>query len=164
MTRPIECRISLRPDRRGAESPSLEHRSAPMNAMPAAASGTGSKYDRLIAAAKGVPTVSTVVVHPCDESSLRGAIDSAEAGIIKAILVGPASRIKDVAAKHGLNISKYEIVDTAPTEAAAAARGVELIHEGKGEVLMKGSLHTDEIMRAVTAKVGGLRTDRRISH
>ena len=124
----------------------------------------GSKYDRLIAAAKGVPTVATVVVHPCDESSLRGAIESAESGIIKALLVGPAARIKDVAAKHGLNISGYEIVDTPPIEAAAAARGVELIHEGKGEVLMKGSLHTDEIMRAVTAKVGGLRTDRRISH
>ena len=132
--------------------------------MPAAASGTGSKYDRLIAAAKDVPPVSTVVVHPCDESSLRGAIDSAVAGIIKAVLVGPAARIKDVAAKHDLNISNYEIVDTAPTEAAAAAKGVELIHAGGGEVLMKGSLHTDEIMRAVTAKVGGLRTDRRVSH
>jgi phosphate acetyltransferase len=124
----------------------------------------GSKYDRLIAAAKGVPSVSTIVVHPCDESSLRGAIESAEAGIIKAILVGPVAKIKDVAAKHKLNIAGYEIIDTPSTEAAAAARGVELIHEGKGEVLMKGSLHTDEIMRAVTAKVGGLRTDRRISH
>ena len=90
-----------------------------MSVMPAAASGTGSKYDRLIVAAKGVPTVSTVVVHPCDESSLRGAIESAEANIIKAILVGPASRIRDVAAKHSLNISGCEIVDTATTEAAA---------------------------------------------
>ncbi len=137
-----------------------------MSSMTAGTSTTqpGSKYDRLIAAAKAVRTVSTIVVHPCDESSLRGAIESAEAGIIKATLVGPAARIKDIAAKHGLNISGYEIVDTAPTEAAAAARGVELIHEGKGEVLMKGSLHTDEIMRAVAAKTGGLRTDRRISH
>ncbi len=137
-----------------------------MSVMPAAASGvlSGSKYDRLIALAKGVPTVSTIVAHPCDESSLRGAIESAEAGIIKAILVGHAARIRDVAAKHGLDISGYEIVDTPPTEAAAAARSVELIHEGRGEVLMKGSLHTDEIMRAVTAKVGGLRTNRRISH
>jgi phosphate acetyltransferase len=135
-----------------------------MSVMPAAASGTGSKYDRLIATAKGVPTVSTIVVHPCDESSLRGAIESAEADIIKAILVGPAARIRDVAAKHDLNISGFEIVDTPPTEAAAASRGVQLIHEGRGEVLMKGSLHTDEIMRAVTAKDGGLRTNRRISH
>ena len=137
-----------------------------MSAMPASASApqSGSKYDRLIAIAKSVPTVSTVVVYPCDESSLRGAIESAEAGIIQATLVGPAARIKDVAARHKLDISDCEIVDTAPTEAAAATRGVELIHAGKGEVLMKGSLHTDEIMRAVTAKVGGLRTDRRVSH
>jgi phosphate acetyltransferase len=137
-----------------------------MSAMPAeaAAKQPGAKYDRLIAAAKNVPSVTTVVVYPCDESSLRGALESAEAGIIKAILVGPAARIKEVATKHALNISGCEIVDTAPTEAAAATRGVQLIHEGKGEVLMKGSLHTDEIMRAVTAKDGGLRTARRISH
>lgn len=135
-----------------------------MSVMSAATSMAGSKYDRLIGAAKGVPSVSTIVAHPCDESSLRGAIGSAEAGIIEAILVGPAAKIRDVAAKHDLNISGYELVDTAPTEAAAAAKSVELIHEGRGEVLMKGSLHTDEIMRAVTAKVGGLRTDRRISH
>ncbi len=137
-----------------------------MSVMPAEATPKqpGAKYDRLIAAAKSVPSAATIVVHPCDESSLRGAIESAEAGIIKAILVGPAAKIKDVAVHHGLNISGYEIVDTPPTEAAAAARGVQLIHEGRGEVLMKGSLHTDEIMRAVTAKDGGLRTDRRISH
>jgi phosphate acetyltransferase len=137
-----------------------------MSTMPAAAttSQPGSKYDRLIAAAQRVPTVSTIVVHPCDESSLRGAIESAEADIIKATLVGPAARIRDVAAKHNLNISDCEIVDTPPTEHAAAAKGVELIHAGRGEVLMKGSLHTDEIMRAVTAKEGGLRTNRRISH
>src|ERR1700749_4579070 len=139
-----------------------------MSSTTAAASANvnqpGSKYDRLIAAAKTVSTVSTIVVHPCDESSLRGSMGSAKADIIRATLVGPAARIRDVAAKHNLDVSGYEIVDTAPTEAAAAARGVELIHEGKGEVLMKGSLHTDEIMRAVTAKAGGLRTDRRISH
>jgi phosphate acetyltransferase len=136
-----------------------------MSAMPAEASAKSvSKYDRLIAAAKDVPSVSTIVAHPCDESSLRGAIESAEAGIIKATLVGSAAKIRDVAARHNLNISGCEIVDTLPTETAAASRAVELIHEGKGEVLMKGSLHTDEIMRAVTAKVGGLRTDRRISH
>ena len=120
-----------------------------MSVMPAAASGTpqGSKYGRLIVAAKGVPTVSTIVVHPCDESSLRGAIESAEAGIIKAILVGPAARIRDTAARHNLNISDYEVVDTAPTEAAAATKGVELIHERRGEVLMKGSLQPSAIAR-----------------
>ena len=134
-----------------------------MSVMPAEASGTKSKYDRLIAAAQKVPPVPTLVVHPCDESLLRGAVDAAEAGIIKPILVGPAAKIRDIAAKHGMNISSYEIVDT-PHSEAAAAKAVEMIHQGKGEALMKGSLHTDELMRSVTAKVGGLRTSRRISH
>jgi phosphate acetyltransferase len=107
--------------------------------------------------------VPTLVVHPCDESSLRGAVDAAEAGIIIPILVGPVARIRDTAAKHGMNISSYEIVDT-PYSEVAAAKAVEMIHQGKGEALMKGSLHTDELMRSVTAKSGGLRTSRRISH
>jgi phosphate acetyltransferase len=122
-----------------------------------------SKYDRLIEAAKAVPPVPTIVVHPCDETSLRGAVESAEAGIIRPVLVGPANKIGNIAARHGLDISGFEIVNAAHSD-EAAAKGVELIHAAKGEMLMKGSLHTDELMRAVTAKVGGLRTDRRISH
>jgi phosphate acetyltransferase len=121
------------------------------------------KYDRLIALAQAVPPVSTVVVHPCDETSLRGAVDSAKAGIIRPILVGPEQKIRDTADKGGFDITGFEIVDAAHSE-DAAAKGVELIHAAKGEMLMKGSLHTDELMRAVTAKAGGLRTDRRISH
>ena len=100
---------------------------------------------------------------PCDESSLRGVADAAEAGIIKPILVGPSAKIKAAALKHGIDIGGFELVDAAHSE-AAAAKAVELIHAGKGEMLMKGSLHTDELMRSVTAKVGGLRTERRISH
>jgi len=130
---------------------------------PAAGEARPSKYDRLIAAAKAVPAVTTIVVHPCDETSLRGTADAAEAGIIKPILVGPASKIASVAAKHNINISGYEVVDAEHSE-EAAAKGVELIHAAKGEILMKGSLHTDELMRSVTAKGTGLRTDRRISH
>lgn len=122
-----------------------------------------SKYDRLIAAAKAIQPAPTVVVHPCDETSLRGAVDSAAAGIIRPLLVGPERKIKETAAKFGLDISGYEIVDAAHSD-DAAAKGVELIHAARGELLMKGSLHTDELMKAVTAKVGGLRTDRRISH
>jgi phosphate acetyltransferase len=122
-----------------------------------------TKYDRLIAAAKKVPPVGTVVVHPCDETSLRGAADAAEARLITPILVGPAAKIAGAASKHGINISGFEIVD-APHSEAAAAKAVELVHAAKGEMLMKGSLHTDELMRSVTAKAGGLRTDRRISH
>ena len=78
-----------------------------MSVMPAEASETRrrSKYDRLIAAAKDVPPAPTIVVHPCDESSLRGAVEAAEAGIIKPILVGPAAKIRDTAAKHGLDIA-----------------------------------------------------------
>jgi phosphate acetyltransferase len=136
-----------------------------MNVMPADASDARypSKYDRLIAAAKAVPPVPTIVVHPCDETSLRGAVDSAEAGIIRPVLVGPETKIRNVASQHGLDISELEVVDT-PHSEAAAAKGVELIHAAKGEMLMKGSLHTDELMRSVTAKTGGLRTERRISH
>jgi phosphate acetyltransferase len=136
-----------------------------MNVMPADSSGTQSpsKYDRLIAAAKAVPPVPTIVVHPCDETSLRGVVDSAAAGIIRPVLVGPEQKIRDTASKYGLDISGFEIADAAHSE-EAAAKGVELVHAAKGEMLMKGSLHTDELMRSVTAKVGGLRTDRRISH
>ncbi|WP_228748187.1 phosphate acetyltransferase [Bradyrhizobium sp. BR 10289] len=122
-----------------------------------------SKYDRLIAAAKAISAAPTVVVHPCDETSLRGAVDSAQAGIIRPILVGPEGKVRETAKKFGLDISGFEIVDAAHSE-DAAAKGVELIHAAKGELLMKGSLHTDELMRAVTAKAGGLRTNRRISH
>jgi len=133
--------------------------------MPANSGEThqASKYDRLIAAAQAVPPASTIVVHPCDESSLRGAVDSATAGIIRPVLVGPQKKIRETADKYGLDISGFEIVDAVHSD-EAAAKGVELIHAAKGEMLMKGSLHTDELMRAVTAKVGGLRTDRRISH
>ena len=121
------------------------------------------KYERLVAAAKQVPAAVTIVVHPCDEASLRGVCEAAAAGLIKPILVGPAKKIKAIAAQFNFDISRFEIVDASHSE-ASAARAVELIHEAKGELLMKGSLHTDELMRSVTAKAGGLRTDRRISH
>jgi phosphate acetyltransferase len=122
-----------------------------------------SKYERLIARAKQVPAATTVVVHPCDETSLRGATEAAEAGIIAPILVGPARKISAVAREHGLQIGGFQIVD-APHSEAAAAKAVELIHESAGELLMKGSLHTDELMREVTSGKTGLRTARRISH
>lgn len=136
-----------------------------MNAMPVdtVKARSPSKYDRLIAAAKAAPPIPTIVVYPCDETSLRGVIDSASAGIIRPTLVGPEAKIRDTAGKCGLDISGFKIVDAAHSE-AAAAKGVELIHAAAGEMLMKGSLHTDELMRSITAKVGGLRTNRRISH
>ena len=79
-----------------------------------------SKYDRLIAAAKAVPPVPTIVVHPCDETSLRGVVGSAEAGIIRPVLVGPERKIRDTAAKYNLDISAFEIVDVAHSEEAAS--------------------------------------------
>jgi phosphate acetyltransferase len=124
---------------------------------------THAKYERLIARAKQVPAATTIVVHPCDETSLRGATEAAEAGIIVPILVGRAAKITAVARQHNIDIGSFDIVDAAHSE-DAAARAVQLIHEAKGELLMKGSLHTDELMRAVTASKTGLRTARRISH
>lgn len=126
-------------------------------------SSSPSKYDRLIKRAKKVPAATTIVTHPCDETSLRGPIEAAEAGIIVPVLVGPAAKISAVAREHRLKIDRFEIVDVAHSD-AAAAKAVELIHEGKGELLMKGSLHTDELMREVTSSKTGLRTARRISH
>ena len=123
----------------------------------------GSKYDRLIARAREEEPAVTLVVHPCDETSLRGAIEAAEEGLIVPVLVGPEAKIRAVAAETGIDINRYEFVD-APHSHGAAAKAVALIREGRGELLMKGSLHTDELMREVAASATGLRTDRRISH
>jgi len=122
-----------------------------------------AKYELLISLAKRVVPAKTVVVHPCDETSLLGATEAAEAGIILPILVGPPRKIVGAAQQHGIDIKPFEIVE-APHSDGAAAVSVELIGEGKGELLMKGSLHTDELMRAVTSSATGLRTARRISH
>jgi len=122
-----------------------------------------AKYERLIERTKGIAAVPTVVAHPCDDTSLRGAVEAAEHGMILPILVGPEAKIRSVADQAKLDISRYEVVD-APHSHAAAAKAVELIRAGRAEMLMKGSLHSDELLRAVTAKEGGLRTPRRISH
>ncbi len=122
-----------------------------------------AKYEYLISRAKQVPSPRTIVVHPCDESSLRGALEAAEAGLIEPVLVGPAEKIRAVAQKCHLDVSPFEIVHADHSE-AAAAKGVQLIREARGELLMKGSLHTDELMRSVTSGTSGLRTARRISH
>src|SRR5262245_5433592 len=134
-----------------------------LRAISPAAHPPGSKYDRLVSKAKAVAAAKTIVVHPCDETSLRGATEAAALGIIDAILIGPATKIKNVAREHKLDIAKFEVVDV-PHSEAAAAKAVELIREGKGELLMKGSLHTDELMREVASSKTGLRTARRISH
>jgi len=124
---------------------------------------THVKYQRLLDFCKSLPPTSTVVAHPCDESSLRGAVDAAKIGLISPILVGPKARIESVAREFGIDIAGLPIVD-APYSHASAAQAVDLVREGKAEALMKGSLHTDELMGAVVARDAGMRTARRISH
>jgi phosphate acetyltransferase len=130
---------------------------------PAAPERSHEKYERLIAHARTMPAVSAAVAHPCDETSLRGAIEAAQAGLIVPILVGPRSRIEAIAKDAGLGLDGVEIVDV-PNSHAAAAKAVEVVRSGRAEVLMKGSLHTDELLSEVTKKETGLRTGRRISH
>jgi len=121
------------------------------------------KYQRLIDYCKSLPPLPTAVAHPCDASSLSGAIEAAQLGLIAPILCGPAERIRAVAQQNGIPIGDYPIVD-APYSEAAAERAVELVREGKAEALMKGSLHTDELMAAVVRRDSGMRTGRRVSH
>lgn len=122
-----------------------------------------AKYERLLERCKMLAPTPTAVAHPCDESSLRGAIEAADLGLLTPILVGPRAKIQAVAKQSGVDISRYELVDSPHSQAAADA-AVRLVREGKAEMLMKGSLHTDELMGAVVARDTGLRTARRISH
>lgn len=121
------------------------------------------KYDRLIAAAQQLPPARTAVVHPCDEVSLESAIEAAKLRLINPILVGPPARIRDVAALAGFAIDGFEIVESVHSH-DSAAKAVELVRCGRAEALMKGSLHTDELMAAVVSRETGIRTERRISH
>ncbi|CAO3373288.1 phosphate acetyltransferase [Azospirillum brasilense] len=120
-------------------------------------------HDELLGKTETLPPVPTAVVHPCDESSLKGAVEAAEANLIDPVLIGPASKIKSVAEAHGLDISRYRIVDVAHSHASAET-GVRLARSGECEAVMKGSLHTDELMAEVVRKETGLRTGRRLSH
>ena len=121
------------------------------------------KHDALLRQCQGRAPVITAVVHPCDESSLRGAVEAAEAGLIEPILIGPEAKIRSVALAHGIDIAPYRIVDVEHSHAAAEA-AVALARSGEAEAVMKGSLHTDELMSAVVKKDTGLRTGRRLSH
>jgi len=120
-------------------------------------------YENLLRRCRAVEPVVTVVAYPCEETALSGAVEAAEARLIVPILVGPRKKIQQVASSAGLKIDQYEIEDVEEAP-AAAARAVELVRMARAEVLMKGSLHTDELMGAVVASATGLRTKRRISH
>jgi phosphotransacetylase len=126
------------------------------------ATGTG-KYERLLARCKSLEPIPTAVVYPLEATALSGAIEAGKQGLIVPLLVGPAAGIRETAKSSSLSLDNTEIVDV-PDSQAAATRAVELTREGRVEILMKGSLHTDELMSAIVARDRGLRTARRISH
>jgi phosphotransacetylase/acyl dehydratase len=121
------------------------------------------RYDQLLNAAKSLPKIRMGVVHPCSREALEGALDAARLGLIEAILIGPQARIRSLASECGLDLSGFSILDV-PHSHAAAAKAVELARAGEVDALMKGSLHSDELLAAVVNAQCGLRTERRISH
>jgi phosphate acetyltransferase len=123
----------------------------------------GDAFARLYSACEGLPPVSCAVVHPCDRDSLLGPLEAARRGIIVPVLVGPEERIRAVAREAGADLGSYRVVPV-PHSHAAADRAVELARAGEVEALMKGSLHTDELLGAVVPSATGLRTSRRLSH
>ena len=124
--------------------------------------GTG-KYEKLLERCRGLEPVPTAVVHPCEATALAGALEASAKGLIEPILVGPLNKIEETAERAGLELGTAQFLDV-PHSHAAAEKAVELVREGRAEILMKGSLHTDELMAAVVARDKGLRTERRISH
>jgi phosphotransacetylase len=127
-----------------------------------ATTGTG-KYEKLLARCRGLAPIPTAVAYPCEATALAGAIDAARDGLITPILVGPAATIREIAQAEKIDLGRAEIVDVAESR-AAAAKAVEAVRTGQAELVMKGSLHSDEILGAVVAKETGLRTGRRLSH
>ena len=121
------------------------------------------RYEQLIAAAQKQAAIKVAVAHPCDEFSMRGVGEAMRLHLIEPILVGPIERMRRVANEVGLDIGGVELVDAEHSH-ASAAKAVELVRAGKAEALMKGSLHTDELMGAVVSGATGIRTERRISH
>ena len=129
----------------------------------AAAPRAHEKYERLIASARALEGVAMAVVHPCDGVSLESAVEAARLGLIRPVLVGPTARIKAAADKAKIDIGPFEIVDAEHSH-DSAAKAVQVVRSGRAEALMKGSLHTDELMGAVVSRSEGIRTARRISH
>lgn len=133
-------------------------------ARPAATTAEEApRFGTLIAAAAGLPPARTAVVHPCDTLSLTGALEAAGMGMIVPLLVGPRAKIEAAAQEAGVNLDGIEIVE-APHSHAAAERAIELVRKGRAELLMKGKLHTDELMAPAIDRERGLRTERRMSH
>jgi phosphate acetyltransferase len=123
----------------------------------------GSRHREMIDKGRAMEPVPTAVAHPCNQVSLIGALEAAQANLIEPILVGPESKIKKVAEENNIDISKFEIVDVEHSH-DSAIQAVEIVRSGRAEALMKGSLHTDELMHAVLHKDKGIRTERKMSH
>ena len=121
------------------------------------------RYLQLIKECEGLEPVTTAVVHPCSDDALVGPIQAAEHGLIEPILVGPEKKIRGIAEEEGLDISPYRLIATEHSH-HAAEQGVALVRAGEADALMKGSLHTDELLHAVLSKANGIRTERRLSH
>jgi phosphate acetyltransferase/phosphate butyryltransferase len=130
---------------------------------PVTAEHRHDAYENLLRRCQELEPVSTAVAYPCEAMTLTGVVEAAEARLISPILVGPEQKIRQVAKEAGLNIDPYPIEDVSESQ-AAAAKAVELVRSARAEMLMKGSLHTDELMGAVISSATGLRTGRRISH
>ena len=123
----------------------------------------GRRYGQLIEATRSMKPLKTAVVHPVDEASLLGAVEAAREDLVEPVLVGPEGKIRHTAAAHNIDIDGYRIVSTEHSH-AAATKAVAMARSGEVDALMKGALHTDELMHEVVATETGLRTSRRISH
>lgn len=121
------------------------------------------QLERLLAQAKGLRAARAAVVHPVDEVSLQGTVDATEQGLIIPVLIGPKAKIQAAAELIGADLTGYEIVPTEHSHAAAEL-AVEMARQHEVEIVVKGALHTDELMGAAVAKAGGIRTERRMSH
>jgi phosphate acetyltransferase len=123
----------------------------------------GERYMELVNRCEGMPALTCAVVHPCSADALEGAVLAAEANLITPILVGPKKKIRAVAEEGGYNIEPYRIVSTEHSHHSAEV-SVGLVRDGEAYTLMKGSLHTDELLSRVFSRASGMRTERRISH
>lgn len=137
--------------------------SRPRVALPEIRLSDHSQYQRLIEAAKGGDNVPTAVVHPCSAMTITAACEAADAGFIDPILIGPEARILEAARDAGKDISAYRIVESEHSHHSAQI-AVDLVRKGEAILIMKGALHTDELMGAIVKRETGLRTERRISH
>ena len=144
-------------------APTEKIRRKAMNLPQITISDKEARYQHLLGMAAGLEPIDVAVVHPCDAESLRGPVMAARAGLINPFLIGPEAKIRSLADELSLDLSTYRIINTKHSHEAAAT-AVTLARNGDVEALMKGSLHTDELMGEVVARTGGLRTARRISH